>query len=181
MSAVRRPVRRLRGGSVGVGVGLVLLWLFLWDRPSVANLVSGIVVAIVLLTVFPVRRDHDVRRISPLGVIRLAAFFAFETVVANVVAARHVLGRRPSRTAIIACPLRARSDGMLAFLVNLLAVSPGTMPIELEQDPPVVYLHVLHLEDAESVRNVVGRFERLAVLAFGSSEDRALLAAGEAT
>jgi multicomponent Na+:H+ antiporter subunit E len=167
-----------RWGSLGVLAALVATWLLLWGSVSVANVLSGIVVSVVLLLVFPVRRDDDPHRhFRPLPFLRLVAFFVYETLVSNVVAARHVLGREPARTAIIACPLRVRSDGMITFLVNLLAVSPGTMPIEVDQDPPVVYLHVLYLEDAASVRAVVTLFEALAVQAFGSDEDRARLAA----
>jgi multicomponent Na+:H+ antiporter subunit E len=166
-----------RWGSLGVLAALVGTWLLLWGSISVANVLSGIVVSVALLLVFPVRRDDDPHRhLRPLPLVRLAGFFVLETVLANVVAARHVLGQEEVRTAIIACPLRVRSDGMVTFLVNLLAVSPGTMPIELDQDPPVVYLHVLYLEDAASIRAVVAKFETLAVQAFGSDEDRALLA-----
>jgi multicomponent Na+:H+ antiporter subunit E len=165
---------------------LVVIWLLLWGSVSVANVLSGAAVAALLLLVFPVRRDDDPhRRLRPLALLRLAGFFLFEVLVSNVVAARHVLGHQHLRTAIIACPLRVRSDGMVTFLVNLLAVSPGTMPIEVDQeaDPSrrgehaaVVYLHVLYLEDAASIRLVVARFEQLAVEAFGSAEDRAAIA-----
>ena len=44
------------------------------------------------------------------------------------------------------------------------------MPLELTQDPTVLYVHVLHLRDVEAVRRDILRLTDLAVRAFGSAE-----------
>ena len=67
------------------------------------------------------------------------------------------------------------SDGLLVFLANVTALTPGTMPIEVVRDPPTFYVHVLHLHDVEAVRDEIRRMEHLAIRAFGSKEAVAAL------
>ena len=64
-------------------------------------------------------------------------------------------------------PLPDCSDELLTLITNLLALSPGTMPVELRHDPTVLYVHVLHLRDVEDVRDEIRRLTDLAVRAFG--------------
>ncbi len=67
-------------------------------------------------------------------------------------------------------PLPGCSDELLTLITNLLALSPGTMPIELRQDPTVLYVHVLHLTDVEQFRGEILHLTDLTVRAFGSAE-----------
>ena len=69
-------------------------------------------------------------------------------------------------------PLPGCSDELLTLISNLLALSPGTMPLELRQDPIVLYVHVLHLTDVEDFRREILHLADLTVQAFGS--DRAV-------
>ena len=72
------------------------------------------------------------------------------------------------RTAVIGVPLPGCSDELLTLVNNLVALSPGTMPLELTHDPTVLYVHVLHLRDLEATRRDILRLTDLAVRAFGS-------------
>src|SRR3546814_16430527 len=74
-----------------------------------------------------------------------------------VTAADVVRPRSRVRTGIVACPLRVDNDGLVTFLANLIAVSPGTMPIEVTYNPNVIYVHALHKDDPERTRRLVAR------------------------
>jgi multicomponent Na+:H+ antiporter subunit E len=167
------PRRGLSG--LGLAAALVLIWLLSWGDISVANVVSGIAVAAVLLVVFPMDRGVEAsgRRFRPLAALRLLLAFGGELVLSNLQVATMVLGPCRTRTGIVACPLRVRSDGLATFLANLITISPGTLTVEVDHDAPAMYLHVLRLDDPESVRRKVARFELLAVRAYGSAADRA--------
>lgn len=157
-------------GRVGLVLALVGVWVLLWGEPSLANLASGLVVAVGLLIVFPLEAvDHVDHRLRPIPALRLAVHFAVDLVVSTLVVARQVIGG-PShvRTAIIGCPLRVDADGLITFLANVIALSPGTLPVHVDRDPLVLYVHVLRLESAEDVRRRVSRLEELAVAALGS-------------
>ena len=58
-------------------------------------------------------------------------------------------GVRSIRTGVIAVPLPGCSDGLLTLVTNIIALTPGTMPLQVTQDPTVLYVHVLHLGDVE--------------------------------
>ena len=57
---------------------------------------------------------------------------------------------------------------MLTLIANVLALTPGTLPLEATTSPAVIYVHVLHLTDVETVRRDVQHLTALAVRAFGS-------------
>jgi multicomponent Na+:H+ antiporter subunit E len=178
-SYVTSGARRLSGGGgPWLIASLVAVWVLLWGDLSVANLLSGVVVAVAVVVVFPVGDVDPVRhRVRPLACLRLVAFFVGELLFSTVVVARDVLGGRArQRTAILACPLRVHSEGLVAMIANVLAISPGTTPIEVTQEPPVVHLHVLRLRNPDSVRRMVSLYEELVVAAVGSDADRAALA-----
>jgi multicomponent Na+:H+ antiporter subunit E len=174
MTAPRRPSRPRRPSLsvLGFGVSLVALWVLAWGELTAANVISGVVVATVLLVVFPIRTDVEqvTHRLRPLAVVRVLAFFLGELVMSTLGVARLVLTpHRPTRTGIVACPLRVEADGLLTFLAGAITLSPGTMAVEVTHHPPVIYLHVLDIADADIVRERVARFEALAVQALGDA------------
>jgi multicomponent Na+:H+ antiporter subunit E len=61
-------------------------------------------------------------------------------------------------------------------VANVITLTPGTVTIEVEDSPPVLYVHVLHLHDLEAVRRDLLRIEEFSVRAFGSPAARAQLA-----
>lgn len=169
-----RPAKRrvlTSGRVVGLTAALVLVWVLLWGEVSAGNVASGVIIAVALLVVFPLEEvTHVDHRIHPLGILRLAGYFVVELVVSTAVVARDVLfGPGRVRTAIIACPLRVDADGLITFIANLLALSPGTLPIHVQKDPLVLYIHVLRLDHPDAVRARVARLEELAVGALGSA------------
>jgi multicomponent Na+:H+ antiporter subunit E len=168
-----RSTRAARLSDLGFTLVLTAAWILFWGELSAANLVTGAVASTVLLRVFPL--GHDIalvrHRLRPMAAMRLVVEFGIEIVATTVETSRDILvGSRHERPGIVACPLRVDAPGLITFLTSLLAITPGTMPIEATQDPPVIYLHVLHLRDPERVRQNVSRLERLAVAALGSPE-----------
>ena len=152
---------------------LTIAWVLFWGELSAGNIVTGFVAATLLLVVFPLGHDVEVvrHRFRPLPAVRLAAFVMWELVSSNLAMVRDVLGG-PSRErpGVVACPLRVAAPGLVTFLTNVIAISPGTMPIDVGQSPPVLYVHVLRLRDPEEIRTMVSRLEALAVAALGDDE-----------
>jgi len=149
---------------------LVVLWLLLWDRFTIGNLLSGIVVAVVLVIGFPIPRQRQKRlTLRPVPTVRFVAHVVRKVVESNVWLTREVVSRRSRiRTGIVATPLDGCSPELLTFVANVIALTPGSMVVEASASPPVLYVHVLDLRSIEEVRDDVHRLERLAVHAFGS-------------
>lgn len=156
-------------GRVSFTAGLVAVWLLLWGEVSVANVLSGLVVAVGLLIVFPLDEvEHVDHRFRPIAAARLVGHFVVDLVVSTVVVAKQVVLGSDTRTAIVACPLRVQAGGLTTFLANVIALAPGTMPVHVQREPPIIYVHVLNLTSVEDVRARIAKLEELAVRALGS-------------
>jgi multicomponent Na+:H+ antiporter subunit E len=145
----------------------VTAWVLLWGRLSVANVLSGVVVVTALLVLFPVggRRARSVVR--PLAVARLAAFFVVQLVKSNVDLTRTILAPRDRvRTGVIAVPMEETTDGILTLVVDIAMLTPGTLVVEVQRDPTVLYVHVMALRDRDAVVHELRTCQRLAMAAF---------------
>jgi multicomponent Na+:H+ antiporter subunit E len=99
--------------------------------------------------------------------LRLAAFFAWELLLANFRVATDVL--RPNRIepAVVAIPLDITSDGEILLLSMLINITPGSVTIDLSDDRRTLYVHVMHMRSAEETRREIKRgFERRVKLLF---------------
>lgn len=72
---------------------------------------------------------------------------------------------------IVAVPTISSSNVVTTLVANAVSLMPGTVAVEVVDNPRVLYLHVLHL-DPESLRREVRRFEELVIEALGSPEAR---------
>jgi len=164
-----------------MALALVVLWLLLWGDLSVANVLSGAAVAVVLLVVFPLGTDRDQTdrfAIHPVAVVRLLATFVGQVLWSNVLLTRSILTPDAGlRTAVVVCPLASRSNRVMTLTANLLALTPGIMPVDVTTDPSSISVHVL-LATPDEVRRNVAHLEALVIAAVGERD--ASPAAGEA-
>jgi multicomponent Na+:H+ antiporter subunit E len=161
-----------RSFSLGLSAVLLGIWILLWGEVTLANLLSGMVVVWIVMLLIPQTDDDLVApRVRPLWALRFLVLTAYSLVRANTVVAIEAI-RQSSRvnTGIVAVPMPGATDGLLTLVANVLGLAPGTMPIEVTTDPPVIYVHVLHLDDVEATRAEIARLANLAVRAFGSDE-----------
>jgi multicomponent Na+:H+ antiporter subunit E len=167
--------------STVFGAGLVTLWVLGWGSLTWANLITGVIVTVAVFVALPeVRRGQRIV-VRPLPLARLVGRALRDVVVSNALLTREVLQPRPRiRTAVVRVPLPGCGDGMLTALTNIVAMTPGTMPVEVEDDPPAMYVHVLRLDDVDRVRREIGSLHRQMVRAFGTPEEIAAAEAGAA-
>lgn len=155
-------------------LGLDVIWVLLWGSASAANVLSGLVVGLIIVAVVPGLRARPGGRwppIRPVAILRLAGHLVASTITSNVVLTREILSRGSQiRTGVIRVPLPHCSDELITLITNLLALAPGTMPVEATSDPPELYVHVLHLHDVEQVRGDIYRLTDRVVRAFGSAD-----------
>ncbi|MDX8151977.1 Na+/H+ antiporter subunit E [Patulibacter brassicae] len=189
------PIRRLRRRVAGAwllqpvtAVWLVVLWLLLWGRFSTGLALSGIVVALVVVRLFPLQPIPVEGRIRPLAALRLWARFAWDVVVASVqvawLAVRAAGGGDPPGMAVIAVPLRTRSELLLTAVAEILGLVPGSIVVEIDRTSGILYVHLIGVDDHAAVereRERARALEARVIRAFGSDEDRAALAAEDPT
>jgi multicomponent Na+:H+ antiporter subunit E len=164
---------------VSVVIWLVLVWLALWEDPRPANVLSGLVIASVLVWWSPPWATTRSGRLRPLAALSFLVYFLRKLVEANLIVAWEVItpGTDRVREAIVAVPVSLASDGLVTLVANAISLTPGTLTVEVDRHPTILYVHVLHLRDVEAVRAEVLELELRAVRAFGS--DAAIEAAEE--
>lgn len=161
-------------------VALVVLWVLLWGEVNAANVLSGIVVATGVVLVFPTGDRHRRTIVRPLPTLRLVGVVARELLVSNVSLSRDVLSRNPRLSpGLVACPLACAAPWIGGLVANLLALSPGTMPVDVDLESYVLHVHVLRSDDPAATQRYVARIEALVVRAFGSTRDLEALAAAQ--
>jgi multicomponent Na+:H+ antiporter subunit E len=142
---------------------LVILWLLAWGEITVANIVSGVAVAVLLLIAFPVRgRSDGSVGLNVGGAVRLAAYVVAQLVVSNLIMTREILRRRVGgQPGVLAYRLRHPSEQVLTLMTSIISLSPGTMTVDVATDSTTVYVHFFNLGDIEDARAGLARLERL--------------------
>jgi multicomponent Na+:H+ antiporter subunit E len=140
---------------------LVVLWLLAWGDVSAANVVSGLVVAAALLVAFPpARAQRGPVRVSFVGVLRLLGYVIRQLVVSNVEMTATILRLRPTfEPGVLAHRLEAPSDEVVTIMSSVIALSPGTMTVDVSRDGSTIYVHFLQLHDVDAARASLRRLE----------------------
>lgn len=158
MRLLRRhfPIRR-----VILIVGLVAAWCALWNRLSIANIVSGLLVAVIV--------SH--RSVGPAGIggvrlrplLKLGAIVGQDLVRSTFNVAYEVITPTDyTEEAIIGVDLPSNARAHMMLIAVAVTVTPGTAVIDVDPDTSRIYLHILHAERAEAT---AGHVQELADLA----------------
>jgi len=163
-------------------VGLTVIWVLMWGDPSVANVLSGLLLALLVtrLSRLPVPRTRA--RYSPVGCLRLLLWFARELLLSACQVAWQAVrpGPQPANS-IIAVTLRTDSDLTLTIVALTVCAIPGSLVLEVRRSTGTLFIHVLGVSGAdglERARRSVRTAERRVVDAIGTREDRRLLREG---
>ncbi|MGY5886024.1 Na+/H+ antiporter subunit E [Modestobacter lacusdianchii] len=158
---------------------LVLVWILLWGTWSWANLLSGVLVAVLVTNVLPLPAVVGGARVHPVALVVFAGYFLKDLVVSSAQVAWQAI--RPSgieQGAIIAVQLRTDSDLLLTLIAEALTLVPGSIVLDLDRPRRTLGIHLLHVDDADDVehqRAGVLTMEDRVVRAFGTAEDIARL------
>lgn len=161
-------------------IWLTLVWALLWGDFGLANLLAGLGVA--LLVVWLARptgvRGLQLTSFHPVSALVFLGYFLYQLIKSNLIVTWEVITPGSSvNRAIVAVPLHVSTPGLVTLIGNTITLTPGTLTVDVREpvagEPPTLYVHVLHFDDLEDVRNGVLTMERLVVRAFGSREQRA--------
>ena len=156
---------------------LALAWAALQGEITLVNLTVGCIVGCAILALLSrggvvIGKPNQVIKpwtlVSRTGrALSLAAFFAWELMVANFRVAVDVLRGHRIEPAVVAIPLDVTSDGEILLLSMLINITPGSVTIDLSADRRTLYVHVMHMKTAdETRREIKDGFERRVKLLF---------------
>lgn len=156
-------------------IGLVVLWIMLWDAWSVVHIVAGMVVAVIVTRLFYLPPIELSGRINPWYFAVYLAWFAAQLARGALQVAAIAL--RPSKTnpgSVIAVDLHTRSDLLITIIAQTAGLIPGTFVTEVDRARGVIFLHVLDCntdEQIESARELALEIEVYVIKAMGSLHD----------
>jgi len=147
---------------------LALVWAAVTGEFTGANLLVGFGLGYLILG-FALRDvpDFTSYRSKVPQVFVLLILFLRDLVVSNLRVAYDVLTpTHYMRPAVVAVPLRARTDGAITILANMISLTPGSLSLDVSSDRHVLYLHVMYLDDEEALRQQIRKLENrlLAIL-----------------
>ncbi|NGO72699.1 Na+/H+ antiporter subunit E [Streptomyces boncukensis] len=173
---------RLRATQWPTVLGLTLLWMLLWGTLSVANVLTGALVGVLVTVVFPLPPIERQARLHPVGLARFALRFAGDMVVSSWRVNRVILARRPPRCAVLGVRMRCPGDLMLTVTAIAVSAVPGSTVLELDRRSGTLYVHVVGAGSAaerDRARREVLRLEERVVRALGTRADVAAIDAAE--
>ena len=176
--SVEPAATRLRH-QVPLVAWLVLVWMLLWGTWSWANLLSGLLVALTILTLLPLPHVVGGTRVRPVPLLVFLGHFVADLCTSGAEVAWQAV--RPGgvhRTAIVQVQLRADSDLLLTMVAEATSLVPGSLVLDLDREQRVMTLHLLPVRDREDVERKKAHVlvvERRLVRAFGSAADLAAL------
>jgi multicomponent Na+:H+ antiporter subunit E len=139
-----------------LNLALALVWALLTGNFQPANLIVGFVLGYGVL--WGVRRVigasayfHKVPQ-----ALRFGLYFLWELLLANVrVAGNVLLPYHHLEPRIVGIPLEAHTHTEVVLLSYLIALTPGTLVLDVSNDRRVIYIHAMYAADAEAVRRSI--------------------------
>ena len=153
---------------------LTTVWVLLWGTVSVANVLGGLVVAVVVTALLPMPPIEFNGRVHLGALVHLVLRFVKDLVVASaqVTAVAMRPGRMP-RGAVIAVQLRSHSDLYLTLTATLCSLVPGSIVVEAHRLTGRLYVHVLDVDESgiEAARQDVLDIEARVLRALASDAE----------
>lgn len=155
---------------------MTVLWVLLWGDWTLANVLAGFVVAVLLLLLAPMPAVGYGGGLSVPGTVWLIAKFILDVLLASVEVSKLAIRPRPPEGGVIRIRLRSESDVILTLTGVFTSLVPGSIIVEAHRFTGTLYVHVLDLPTsggAEAFRQQVLRQERRLLYALSSQEDLA--------
>lgn len=141
---------------------LTFIWVLLTGNTEILNFFFGFTLSFLVLWITYSRNgDRKYFRVFPL-LISFGFFFLYELFKANIQVAYDVITvKHHMKPGIVKYPLDAESDVEIAFLANLISLTPGTLSLDVSTDKKVMFIHAMYVEDEEAfIDGIKNGFER---------------------
>lgn len=149
---------------------LTLVWVLLWGRFTVANIVVGVAVAVAITVLLPLPPVPWRTRLHPVPLLRLVGLFVWYLVVSSIqLMWLAVRPGPPPLTGVLGVGVRIESDPVLVLAASITTLIPGSIALEIDQVRRILYCHVIDVGSPQAVqrfRRQVAQVERLLNAAF---------------
>ncbi|MBX3096446.1 MAG: Na+/H+ antiporter subunit E [Fimbriimonadaceae bacterium] len=145
---------------------MALIWVAVTRVITPLNFTLGFALGFVILGLLGLRGVVDSpqygRRV--FKIVGFSAFFVYELVLANIRMASEVFRPRSElKPGVVAVPLDIKGDSAIAFLANVITLTPGTLSLDVSPDRKTLYVHVMKIKGGDVdkvVQEIKDGFER---------------------
>ncbi|MCZ2722188.1 Na+/H+ antiporter subunit E [Marinomonas sp. 15G1-11] len=141
---------------------LFSIWLLLNNSVSAGHLLLAFIFAIIIPWGVASMTTERPRIQKPMLAVSYVFLVLKDIVSANFTVALLVLGPLKNLSpGFVAIPLDIESELGITLLASTVSLTPGTVSAEISEDQKWLYVHALHLEDAEElIQEVKSRYEK---------------------
>ncbi|MFI5714516.1 Na+/H+ antiporter subunit E [Nocardia sp. NPDC051750] len=155
---------------IGVLIWLTVVWVALWGRISIANVLAGLVVGAVIMITLPLPRIPVSGHLRILPLLKLVAVSVYYAIESSLQLAWFALRPGPPpESGVLRVQFAFKSDLVLVLCTNLLNLIPGTMVLEIDRERCEVYVHVIDVGSEKAVDSfyrTIRQVEALLIAAF---------------
>ncbi|MEM9083625.1 MAG: Na+/H+ antiporter subunit E [Planctomycetota bacterium] len=142
---------------------LALLWASMIGEFTPFNILFGFALGYFFLRIAWNRGSRTNGYFSKfVQIISFVLYFLWELVVANLRVAKQTLSPlRALNPGVLAINLEPMSDAEITLLANLITLTPGTLSLDVSADRSTLFVHFMHIDNAEDQRQEIKEgFER---------------------
>lgn len=141
---------------------MTFVWVALTGHLNYANFVMGYALGFFILWLIERNGQNKAYFYKVPKILAFILFFIKDMLKANLqVAFDLITPKLFSKPGIVAFPLDCKTDFEITMLSNVIALTPGTMAVDLSDDRSIIYIHVLYLNDKdEFIRDFKNNTER---------------------
>jgi multicomponent Na+:H+ antiporter subunit E len=160
-------------------IWLLFVWGALWQDFSPGNLLFGALIAVVVARLFYLPPVELGGRFNVLRAIPFAATFLAKVVAASCQVLYLAVAKGPRViSAVVAVPLRSRSDLLVTATGHVISLIPGSLVVEVDRSTSTLYIHgvnVRNAEDAARLRKDVRDTEAGLIRIMGTKDELSAL------
>lgn len=141
---------------------LAIVWVLLTGDIDGANFVFGFILGFLIVWMISLRnKDTRYVKFIPKIIVFLAYFF-YQLIKANLEVAYEVgTPHHNMRPGIVAVPLDISTDFEITVLTSVIALTPGSLCIDVSDDKKTLYVHAMNIANKEEyVKKIKNGFER---------------------
>lgn len=163
---------------------ILLVWCALWRDFSVPNVAFGLVLAVLITTIFRMPRLYLSDRFNLWYALQFVVYFLWQVAAASF----HLLVLafsfgKPVTSAIVGVELRTRSDLFMTATSHALSLIPGSLVVDIDRANSILYFHVIDVKNPEDLTSYclgAQKIEAMILRAAGHTDEYAALRAEEA-
>ena len=135
---------------------ILALWLVLASSVGVGQLLIGVVIAIAIPIATAAFWPEPISVVRPLAGLRLLGVLLFDIIVATLRVARLVVGSLDRlRPPFIEVPLDIDDRFIASILGNIVALTPGTVSVDIDRRRRTLLIHALDVGNAQALIDTI--------------------------